>query len=316
MVANAIVQTKKPFSSYLQDANVLKTISSTLNSKDVAKFITATSSLVANNPALQDCDYKTIVSGALLGESLKLSCSPQLGQFYLVPFNDTKNNRKVAQFILGYKGLVQLAIRSGQYTDLNVIDVKEGEFIGIDEETGKPLVRFMTDYHKRLNTPTIGYFAYFKLLNGFRKSLFWTREQMEIHADKYSQAFSLQSKQKQISGKWKTLVSFDDYKAGKYDKKDEWLYSSYWYKNFDDMAFKTMLKQLISKWGIMSIEFQTAVEKDMAVIKDDMQPVYVDNVESEPVAIPQTPQIEVQPEEQEKAETQTNNDDPFSNFEE
>ena len=102
-------------------------------------------------------------------------------------------------------------------------------------------------------------------------------------------------------------------KAYKTDVNKRWN-NSFWAKDFDAMAFKTMLRQLISKWGIMSIEFQTAIEKDMAVINDKGQPVYVDNPEEEPVAIPPTPQIEVQAQEdkQEKAEVS----DPFNNFEE
>lgn len=310
MVANALVQTKPKFSLYLQDNNVYRTITSTLNSKDVSRFITATTSLVANNPALEECDYKTILMGALLGESLKLSPSPQLGQFYLAPFNDTKNNRKVAQFILGYKGYIQLAMRSGQYRDIDVFEIREGEYKGKDAFTGKPRIEFIEDDNERLKLPIIGYLAYFELLNGFRKSIYWTREKMEMHADKYSQAFSIDGAEIKTKYGLKYKVSFAKYLAGDYDKKDDWMYSSNWYKDFDGMAFKTMLRQLISKWGIMSIEFQTAVERDMAVIKDDMQPVYIDNPENEVDKTDTLPS----PSQDKKEENQ--NDGIFNNFEE
>lgn len=144
--------------------------------RDGAKFITSLISLVSNNPMLAECEHSTILSSALLGESLKLSPSPQLGQYYMVPFNDNKNGRKVAQFQIGYKGYIQLAMRSGQYRDLDVIEVREGEYKGKDAFTGKARVEFIEDDNERLKLPIIGYFAYFELLNGFRKSIYWTKE--------------------------------------------------------------------------------------------------------------------------------------------
>lgn len=157
--------------------------------RDGAKFITSLISLVSNNPMLAECEHSTILSSALLGESLKLSPSPQLGQYYMVPFNDNKNGRKVAQFQIGYKGYIQLAMRSGQYRDLDVIEVREGEYKGKDAFTGKARVEFIEDDNERLKLPIIGYFAYFELLNGFRKSIYWTKEKMEQHALTYSQAY-------------------------------------------------------------------------------------------------------------------------------
>ena len=92
------------------------------------------------------------------------------------------------------------------------------------------------------------------------------------HADKFSQAFSLEA----TKGKY-PKVSYADYEAGNYDPKTAWLYSSFWYKNFDEMAHKTMLRQLISKWGIMSIEMQKAMEGDMSMVREDGTFDYVDN---------------------------------------
>ena len=104
---------KSTFSVYMASDAVKNKINQMMPGKDGGKFITSLVSLVANNPAIAKCEHTTILASALLGESLKLSASPQLGQYYIVPFNDTKNQRTVAQFQLGYKGYIQLAIRSG-----------------------------------------------------------------------------------------------------------------------------------------------------------------------------------------------------------
>ena len=112
----------------------------------------------------------------------------------------------------------------------------------------------------------------FEYMNGFKKALYWTKKKMLVHADKYSQAFSLNA----TTGKY-PKVSYADYEAGKVPEKDMWKYSSYWYKDFDGMAYKTMLRQLISKWGIMSIEMEKAYNSDMAEITENQEPIYVDN---------------------------------------
>lgn len=265
---NEIVQSKPKFSVVLQSDAYKKLINNTLGDPERAKrFVASISSAVAVNPTLQECDPKTIVSGALLGEALNLSPSPQLGLFYLVPYKNTKQGTMDAQFQLGYHGYIQLAIRSGQYKDIDVIEIKEGEYLGRDKQTGKPLFEFIEDEILRTSKPTIGYLAYFELLNGFTKKLYMSKEEMEQHADKYSKAFS--------------LAEYRKLQAGQIPEKDMWKYSSFWYKNFDMMAFKTVLRQLISKWGIMSIEMQDAYAKDMAVMKEDGTYDYVDSPDSE-----------------------------------
>ena len=268
------LQTVKPkFSVAIQSDTYKNLINRTLGDKDRAtRFIASISSAVATNQSLQECDAGTILSGALLGESLSLSPSPQLGQYYLVPFNDSKKGCKVAQFQLGYKGYIQLAIRSGQYKKLNVLAIKKGELIRYDPLSEEIEVKLIEDEEERENTETIGYYAMFEYTNGFKKSLYWSKRKMLSHADKYSQAFSLNA----TNGKY-PKVSYEDYEAGNYNKKDEWLYSSYWYKDFDGMAYKTMLRQLISKWGIMSIDMQQAMEQDMATINTNGTYEYVDN---------------------------------------
>lgn len=271
-------QANKPkFSVVLQSDAIQKLINNTLGEpKKAQRFITAISSAVAVNRALQECDSFSIINSALLGETLNLSPSPQLGQYYMVPYNDKKKG-KVATFQLGYKGYIQLAIRSGQYRSINVIDVKKGELLKYDRLSETVELSFVDDEDEREKLPTIGYCAMFELVNGFRKVIYWTYSRMLNHADKYSQAFS-----KDAKGGNYPKVSYEDYKAGKVNESDLWQYSSFWYKDFDGMAFKTMLRQLISKWGIMSIELQTAFENDMTFKESQDSAVSYVDVEETP----------------------------------
>lgn len=262
--------------SYLTGDAVKQRINQVIGGKDGQRFISAVVSAVQTNPALQECTNQSILSAALLGESLKLSPSPQLGQYYMVPFNDRERG-KVAQFQLGYKGYIQLAIRSGQYKKLNVLAIKDGELIKFDPLNEEIEVRLIEDEEAREAAETIGYYAMFEYTNGFRKAIYWSKKKMLAHADKYSQAFSANGGTVKTRYGEKTKVSYSDYVAGNFDPKDAWMYSSFWYKDFDGMAYKTMLRQLISKWGIMSIDMVSAIDADMAVINEDGTKDYVDN---------------------------------------
>ena len=258
-----LVTNKPKFSVAIQSDTYKNLINQTLGDKDRAtRFIASISSAVATNQDLQQCDAGTILSAALLGESLNLSPSPQLGQYYLVPFNDSKRGCKVAQFQLGYKGYIQLAIRSGQYKKLNVLAIKKGELIKYDPLNEEIEVNLIEDEEERENAETVGYYAMFEYTNGFRKSIYWSKSKMEKHALKYS--------------------------AGYKAKKGY----TFWEKDFDGMAYKTMLRQLISKWGIMSIDMQQAVEKDMATINTDGTYEYVEN-EDETIIEQEEPMEEV-----------------------
>ena len=253
---NKQIAQKPKFSVAIRTDGYKNLINNTLGDPERAKrFVAAISSAVATNQALQECDAGTILSGGLLGESLNLSPSPQLGQYYLVPFNDKKSGGKKAQFILGYKGYIQLALRSGQYSDLDVMEIREGEYLGKDCTTGKPKFKFIEDDEIRENLPVIGYMAFFEYLNGFKKVLYWSKQKVIIHADKYSPAFSAKT--------------YEKYIAGEIPNNELWKYSSHWYQNFDDMAKKTMLRQLISRWGVMSTQMQTALETDSNVVTLD-----------------------------------------------
>ena len=299
-VSNSLTnRNNKPqtFSAFLTSDAIKNRINSMVGGKDGQRFISAVISAVSVNPTLSECEHSSILSAALLGESLKLSPSPQLGQYYLVPFNDKKRGSKVAQFQLGYKGYIQLAIRSGYYKKLNVLAIKEGELVRFDPLNEEITVELVEDDTEREALPTIGYYAMFEYQNGFKKAMYWSREKMMSHADKYSMAFSAE--------KYRDLLE------GKIPQGDMWKYSSFWYKDFDGMAYKTMLRQLISKWGIMSIEMQTAIDKDMAAINEDGSVDYVDNsYDAAPIlANPETGEVI-----EAKTEPQTVEADPTAGF--
>lgn len=262
---NTAMQPQQPkFSVAITTKGYQNLINNTLGDpKRAQRFVAAITSAVAVNPQLQDCDAGSILAGGLLGESLGLSPSPQLGQYYLVPFKQkAKYDRSghliapeclKAQFILGYKGYIQLAIKSGYYKKLNVLEIKEGELQGFDPLNEVIDCVIIEDYAAREKAETIGYYAMFEYLNGFRKAIYWSKEKMLTHADTYSQAFSADAYRKLL--------------AGEIPDKDMWKYSSFWYKNFDDMAKKTMLRQLISHWGIMSTELQQAFNSDSTLVE-------------------------------------------------
>ena len=251
-VKNSLTKAKQKLgmAAYLTNEAVKAQISKIVGGKDGARFITSVISAVQNNPQLQECTNQSILSAALLGESLKLSPSPQLGHFYMVPFNNNREHCKEAQFQLGYKGYVQLALRSGQYRKLNVLAIKEGELVRYDPLNEEIEVNLIQDEEVRESTPTAGYYAMFEYINGFRKTMYWSKEKMVEHAKKYSNGFR------------KDLQKGTSY--------------TFWSKDFDGMAYKTMLRQLISKWGIMSIELQQAIDGDMAVIHEDGTRNYVE----------------------------------------
>lgn len=219
---------KKVFSVAINTPAWQKMISDTLGDENRKKrFVSAITSAVSANPQLQSCDPGSILSAAFLGESLNLSPSPQLGQYYMVPYSGK------AQFQIGYKGLMQLAMRSGQITKLNAVAIKEGEFRSYDPLNEEINVMMIDDWDAREAAPTVGYYAFFEMANGFRKPIYMSKKQMEAHARRYSKS-----------------------------------YSSFWGKSpemFDAMAIKTILRQLITKGGCpMSTEMIAAIDNDGA----------------------------------------------------
>lgn len=254
------VQTTKnvSFEAYMRQDAVKNYVNNMLNNpREATKFIASIISAVNNTPALKECASSTIVSAALLGHSLNLSPSASLGHYFLVPFDDKRKGCKVAQFQLGYKGFIQLAIRSGQYKSINVLSVKESELTSYNPFNDEIILKPITDYEERKKAKTVGYYAFFELVNGFRKSIYWSKEQMIEHAKKYSAGYQADLK-----------------KGTNY---------TFWSKDFDSMAYKTLLRQLISKWGIMSIEMEKGFVGDQAVINADGSSDYVDNATRYPL---------------------------------
>jgi recombination protein RecT len=270
--------------AYLTQDAVKDQIAKVVGGKDGQRFITAIISAVNTNSQLQQCTNPSILSAALLGESLKLSPSATLGHYYMVPYKD-KEKGMVAQFQLGYKGYIQLAIRSGMYKKLNVLAIKEGELVRFDPLNEEIEVNLIQDEEARENAPTVGYYAMFEYSNGFRKAIYWSKTKMEKHALRYSQGY-------------------------RSDKKNKTEYT-FWSKDFDGMAYKTMLRQLISKWGIMSIDMQTAMEKDQAVIGEDGSASYVEMTEeTSAVEAAPAPEPTPEPKPKKKAEKPKEEDDP------
>jgi len=236
------------FSVAIRDEKIQTLINNTLGDKEVAKkFVAEVSSVVGNNYMLQKCTANSIISSALLAQSLNLPMAQSLGFCYLVPYKS--GDFTVAQFQIGWKGIVQLAIRTNQYANIGVLPVHEGELLGRDE-FGEHIVRFDDKFN---NAKVVGYYAYFKLLSGFKKTLFWTVEQCEAHGTKYSQAH-----------RGKNKGSANDN----------------WTNMFEQMAMKTVLKQLISKYGVMTTELTKVIEADQATDDGSGKFNYVDNVDS------------------------------------
>ena len=205
--------------------------------------------IAASKNDLKGVEPNSVLRSAMTAATLDLPIDKNLGFAYIVPYNNKKTGVKEAQFQLSYKGYIQLAIRSGQYKTINAIEVYEHEIARTNRLTGE--VEFNENDSQINRNKVVGYMAYFKLINGFEKAIYMSKEEMEAHAKKYSQSYS--------------------------SKKDWAVKSSLWTTDFDSMALKTVLKRLISKYGIMSIEMQTAVLNDQAVIDENNNPKYVDN---------------------------------------
>lgn len=209
------------------------------------EFINNLTAVVANDAKLQACEPVTLMYAALKATALRLPLDPNLGQAYIIPYKNNREHKTEAQFQIGWKGFIQLAIRSGQFQAINTTDIRDGELKGYDLMTGEVQVQAVPD---RESKPVIGYLAYFKLTNGFAKSLYMTAEEIEQHATRYSQSY-----------------------RGKY--KD----SSLWATDKDAMAKKTVLKLLLNRFAPLSVDMQRAVQADQSVLHGDGKLDYVDN---------------------------------------
>ena len=278
---NQVGQTQQSFGQFMQTTGNKLVEASLQDPVRRQQFVANLVTAVANNPTLRECDKLSVVSAALQAESLHFPINNQLGYVYLVPYND-KILGKIVQLQIGYKGYIQMAIRSGYYEDINVVEVKEGELGAFDPLNGQKF-NWIQDYDKRKAAKTIGYVAKLKLVTGFSKEIFWKYEAMLDHADTYSKAFSRETYQQLQNGTY---------------KGEAWKLSSFWYKAFDEMAKKTLLRQLLSKWGIMSVEMQEAYIKDQAEMKENGDYEYIDNPNNKEYAQQTTTDVHTKQEEQ------------------
>lgn len=214
-----------------------------------AEFVANVTTLVSNNKNLQDCDANSVIFSALKATALDLPLDQNLGFAYVIPYKGQ------AQFQMGYKGFIQLAMRSGQFKTINVRDVREGEIVGEDFISGEMQFKRIEGREEKT---IIGYVAYIRLINGFEKMSYWTKKEIEDHATKYSQSYSSKNEYVRKNSNWST--------------------------NFDGMAEKTALKLLLAKYAPLSIQMQSAIKADQAVITEQGER-YIDN-EPQPVLIP------------------------------
>lgn len=243
------------FNQTIQAPATQKYIADVLGEKK-SSFCSNLTSLVANDKKLQACEPVTLLYAGIKATALNLPLDSNLGFAYVIPYRN-KDGRTEAQFQIGYKGIIQLAVRSGQFKTLNVTDVREGELEEFDLLSGT--MKFVAKADRE-NLPVIGYVAHFELVNGFKKSLYMTNSQIEGHAVKYSQTYS--SRDERIRK------------------------SSMWAKEFDMMAKKTVLKLLLSRYAPLSVEMQQAVKYDQSVIRDEGgEPNYIDNEVDEVEAV-------------------------------
>lgn len=213
-------------------------------------FISTLTALVSNDKKLQECTPVTLMYAALTATALNLPIDKNLGVAYVIPYKDNRKGISEAQFQLGAKGFIQLAMNSGQFSRINVTDVREGELVGIDRLIGDTTFKW-DNSPERSEKPVIGYVAFFRLLNGFEKSLYMTKEEIEQHALRYSQ----------------TYASKNDYVRK----------NSTWTTNFYAMAQKTVLKRLLSKYAPLSIDMQTAIKADQSIQREAGNYHYADN---------------------------------------
>jgi recombination protein RecT len=232
-------------STYLQSDAVQTSIESVLGDRK-NQFITSVASLVSSNPKLQECDTKSLFSACLVAASLDLPINTNLGFAHIVPYKQ-KDGTLMAQFQMGYKGFIQLAMRSRQFKTLNVSDVREGEYKGIDRLTGELKIDWIDEDRDKLNV--IGYVSFMRLVSGFEKSMYMTTTELNKHGARYSQSM------RKGYGLWK-----DD---------------------FDAMAKKTVLKLLLSKYAPMTTDIIKAVETDQAELSGD-KIKYLDNITEDP----------------------------------
>lgn len=250
--AAAAVTPMKRFNAAIASVEMQSYLASVLGEKK-SSFVNNVVALVSNSSSLQQCAPLSVIYAGMKATALDLPLDPNLGFAYVIPYNNNKAGTVEAQFQIGYKGIIQLAIRSGMFSDLNVTDVREGEIKSRDILSGKISAQFADN---RESLPIIGYVAYFRLTTGFEHMLYMTKAEVEAHAKTYSQTY-----------------------RSKYDGVRN---SSKWSTDFDAMARKTVLKLLLSRWAPLSIEMKQAIQYDQAVFNEKGDSSYADNPDEQP----------------------------------
>jgi len=233
----------------LEEVNIKKRFEEILGTK-APQFMASIVNVVSGSNSLQKCDPNSIMASAFIAASFDLPIDQNLGFAAIVPY------KLKAQFQMMYKGFIQLAIRSGQYSGMNVAEVYEDELKSYNPITGA--VKFGEEFpqdsqrNRGEEDKIVGFYAWFTLLNGFKQSVYLSKPGVEIHARTYSEAYKYDIRDKKKSSKWST-----DFKA---------------------MGKKTLIKMLLSKWGILSIDMQRAITEDQKIFDGD-KGVYADNPE-------------------------------------
>ena len=247
--------------SLLQTPDVIKRFNETLGKK-APQFMTSLINVVAGSTELQKSDVNSIMSSAFKAAAFDLPIDQNLGFSAIVPYNSSRKDAQgnwtkvsLAQFQIMWRGFVQLAIRTGEYEEMNCSEVYEDEIIFYNPIKGK--CEFVKDFTQTTQRKTgqkdkvAGYYAYFKLKSGFEKELYMSKEEIEQHALTYSQSYRSDKEKGKQTSKWTT--------------------------DFDAMGRKTVIKMILSKWGILSIEMQKALESDQEVFEPDGSSTYADN---------------------------------------
>ena len=235
------------FNAMLENTRTQEYLTNVLGEKKQT-FVSNMVALVSSNKALSECDPSTIMFSCLKATALSLPLDPSLGLAWVLPYKDNKNNTTVATFQLGAKAYIQLALRTAQYRKINVRDVREGEIVGEDFVSGE--MQFKKLEKDRSNAPIIGYLAMFELINGFSKQLYMSVKELDAHAKRFSQTY------RKGYGLWS-------------DKEMR-----------PAMMEKTILKRLLSKYGVLSVEMEQAIKSDSAVLGENDAVRYIDNEEN------------------------------------
>ena len=257
-IAQQAIQTQpkkqeQTFSSLITSDVWQATIANSIKNPDRASsFTTSLISIVSSKEELKDCDQGSIIAAALQGESQRLILA--LGQFSVVPYND-KSGKKLARYQPTYKGILQLAMRSGEYKKIKVRDVRKGEYTGIDPLTGEPTFHWLSD-EERENLPLEGFYAFYILHSGFMNDLYWSHEKILNHANRYSQPFK---------GKKELYEQMNAGKAKRPESGSPW-FDEPLSEGHMKMCKKTLIHQLFND-GIapLSIELQSVLRQDLYV---------------------------------------------------